>query len=209
MSIKVMTAVWQHSQARSGDLLVQLALADFSNDEGFAFPAIPTLGRKARLSPRQVKRALDRLQRLGELTVFKKQGPHGVNRYRIMVGDNFSLAQPVNGSDGDRLSLAEHVAVTLKASDGDILGKEVVTPTSPNPLKNPSKIRKKEEKRSGGPVGTVDEGDNSVVGRDDHGEVAMVGEGAKDRMDPLVNPLNFLSPGLRESFSKHFEDDPS
>lgn len=70
-----------------------LAIADFTNDKGFAWPAIPTLAKKARLSPRQVKRALDRLQRLGELTVSKKTGPHGVNRYRILLGDKLSPSQ--------------------------------------------------------------------------------------------------------------------
>src|SRR4029078_780385 len=80
VSIKVMTAVWQHSQARSGDLLVALAIADFSNDEGLAVPPIQTLAKKARLSPRQVKRALQELQRLRELDIFKNRGPQGGNR---------------------------------------------------------------------------------------------------------------------------------
>jgi hypothetical protein len=85
MSIKIMTAVWQHSQAKSGDLLVALAIADFSNEQGLAFPAIPTLAKKARLSTRQTKRSLTRLQQLGELTVLKKQGPHGVNQYKLLL----------------------------------------------------------------------------------------------------------------------------
>lgn len=58
-------------------------------------------------------------------------------------------------------------------------------------------------------MNSVHEEDNSVVDRDNHGEVATVGGRAKDRMDQIGNPLNFLSPGLRESFSNHFEDDPS
>ena len=119
MSINVMTAVWQHSTARSGDLLVALAIADFSNDEGIAFPAIPTLAKKARLSPRQVKRALKELQRLGELAILKNRGPHGVNRYKLLPGDVLSR---------DNLS-----PVTSATGGGDILGKQGVTPMSPNP----------------------------------------------------------------------------
>jgi hypothetical protein len=119
VSIKVMTAVWQHSKARSGDLLVALAIADFSNDDGLAFPAIPTLAKKARLSPRQVKRALQELQRLGELDIHKNRGPHGANRYRLLPGDNMSR---------DNLS-----PVTFATGGGDILGKQGVTPMSPNP----------------------------------------------------------------------------
>ena len=68
-----------------------LAIADFSNDHGIAFPAISTLAKKARLSPRQVKRAIDHLNRLGELAVYKKKGPSGVNIYRILLGDDVSL----------------------------------------------------------------------------------------------------------------------
>jgi hypothetical protein len=118
-----MSAVWQYSKAKSGDLLVALAIGDFSNDEGFAFPSIPTLAKKSRLSTRQTKRSLARLQHSGELTIFKKQGPHGVNRYRILLGD--------------KLALDHNVKVTSKPPHGDILGRKVVTPTSPNPSKKP------------------------------------------------------------------------
>lgn len=123
MSIRVMDAVWKLSRAKSGDLLVALAIADFSNDQGLAFPAIKTLAQKARLSPRQVKRAIDRLHRLGELTIYKKKGPNGVNRYRIILGD--------------KLSPKHTVKVTSTTGQSDILGKKVVTPMSPNPSEEP------------------------------------------------------------------------
>lgn len=127
MAIQVMSAVWQHSKAKSGDLLVALAIADFSNDKGLAFPAIPTLARKARLSPRQVKRAIDRLQGLGELVVLKNKGPHAVNLYRIVLGD--------------KLSLGQDVMVTSATVGGDICDQQGVTPMSPNPSVESSKNR--------------------------------------------------------------------
>lgn len=120
MSIQFMTAVWQHSKANGGDLLVELAIADFSNDEGVAFPSIATLAKKARLSPRQVKRALQRLMQFGELAILKNQGPHGVNLYRLLLGDKLSRG------------------VTSATARGDIRGKKVVTPMSPNPSSEPS-----------------------------------------------------------------------
>lgn len=194
-----MSTVWLHSKSRSGDLLVLLALADFLNDEGLAWPSIPTLGKKARLSPRQVKRALDRLQRLGELIVLRKQGPHGVNFYRIILGDNLSPPSNVlwttTTADGDILGKDGDTHVT----HGDILGKEVVTWASPNPLKRTSE-RKKE---SGVAVNSVDNSPARELSR----SVRTVGELDEDRMIPIGDPINFLSPGLQESFSKHFKDD--
>ena len=119
-----MDAVWKHSRAKSGDLIVALAIADFSNDQGIAYPAIPTMAEKARLSPRQVKRAIDHLNRLGELAVYKKKGPNGVNLYRIILDD--------------KMSPLPDLKVTPVTVQSDILGKKVVTPMTPNPSEEPS-----------------------------------------------------------------------
>src|SRR5262249_22305654 len=62
MSIKVMTRVWTHSQRKDGELLVMLALADFANDAGECWPSILTLAQKARLTERQTRRVLKRLE---------------------------------------------------------------------------------------------------------------------------------------------------
>ena len=114
-----MSHVWKHSLAKSGDLLVQLAIADFADDDGNAYPSIPTLGKKARLCDRQVKRSLQNLERLGELKVLRGKGPHGTNRYKL-TSDIMSR---------DKLSLW----VTFETGGGDIFGKKGVTSTSPNP----------------------------------------------------------------------------
>lgn len=39
MSIRVMSSVWANSKQSGNDLLVLLALADFADDRGVAFPA--------------------------------------------------------------------------------------------------------------------------------------------------------------------------
>jgi hypothetical protein len=87
MSIAVMSRVWANSQSKGGDLLVLLAIADFAHDNGVAFPSVPTLAKKSRLTARQVSTILKRLQDRGELSVQTNKGPHGTNLYRVLVGD--------------------------------------------------------------------------------------------------------------------------
>lgn len=85
MSIRVMTAVWDGSEADGGALLVLLAIADFANDRGMAFPSVARLARKARRSKRQVFAILKQLQAMGELRVESGGGRHEVNRYHVNV----------------------------------------------------------------------------------------------------------------------------
>jgi hypothetical protein len=44
MSIKVMSLVWEKSQAKGKELLLMLAIADFADDWGEAFPGIKSAG---------------------------------------------------------------------------------------------------------------------------------------------------------------------
>lgn len=68
MSIRVINAVWKHSrQKKSGVLLILLAIADYTNDDGLAFPAISTLAGKARMSKRNAQRWVCTLERDGEI----------------------------------------------------------------------------------------------------------------------------------------------
>jgi len=79
-----MTEVWEHSAAKGSDLLLLLAIADHAHDNGTnAYPSIDSLAKKTRLSRRQVQYNIRNLVSLGELEVQDKQGPHGVNMYRI------------------------------------------------------------------------------------------------------------------------------
>lgn len=84
-----MARVWAHSQCEGGELLVMLALADFSNDAGESWPSIPVLAEKARLSQRQTRRVLNILEVGGEISRSRSNG--GRNRrshYFITVSEN-------------------------------------------------------------------------------------------------------------------------
>jgi len=75
MSIATMARVWADSQHTGTNLLMLLAIADFSDDDGKAYPAVAKLATKCRMSKRNAQDRLRELADSGELTVLKNQGP--------------------------------------------------------------------------------------------------------------------------------------
>jgi hypothetical protein len=74
VSLKVMTWVLEHSAATLSDRLVLLALADNANDdEHNAFPSLPTIAKKARVSVRTARYSLRQLEQMGSI---RKVGEH-------------------------------------------------------------------------------------------------------------------------------------
>ncbi len=122
MSIRVMDRVWEHSQQSSGALLVLLAIADFADDEGVAFPSIGTLARKARLSERQVQRVIAELVAAQELEVTPGKGRAGSHLYRVTAGT------PRQYGTGDILSPRHR-----RRGGVTICHRQGVTPASPKP----------------------------------------------------------------------------
>ena len=96
MSIKVMSQVWEHSQMKGSALLLLIAVADFADDEGYAFPSTETLAQKIRMSTRQVIRLRQMLYESGEL--------------EYVSGGN---------GKGDKLSVKVSVRVTNRVTKGD------------------------------------------------------------------------------------------
>ena len=83
MSVRAITLVLEKSQHAGSDLLMLVVLADYSDDEGNSYPAVASLARKCRMTPRNAQYILTTLQASGELRVMKNDGPKGCNRYRI------------------------------------------------------------------------------------------------------------------------------
>lgn len=75
MSISTMARVWANSRHTGTNLLMLLAIADFSDDDGKAYPAVAKLATKCRMSKRNAQDRLRELADSGELTVLKNQGP--------------------------------------------------------------------------------------------------------------------------------------
>lgn len=85
MSVRTMARVWELSSHRGNDLLMLLAIADFADDEGNAYPSVTTLATKCRMKSRNANLILATLRESGELEVRHNEGPHGTNRYRIIL----------------------------------------------------------------------------------------------------------------------------
>jgi len=85
MSLRSISATWDHSKAQRSDLLLLLAIADEAHDDGTASPDLKSLMDKSRLSRRKVQGACRRLEALGELAIDRLPGRYGTNRYRLIL----------------------------------------------------------------------------------------------------------------------------
>ena len=90
-----MARVWEMSRQSGSHLLMLLAIADFSDDDGNAYPAVQTLAQKCRMKPRNANVILAALRASGELDVRQNEGPRGTNLYRVVLD-----GQPLQGITG-------------------------------------------------------------------------------------------------------------
>lgn len=74
MSVRCIARVLHHSRARGTDKLVLVALANYANDEGTAWPTVSTLAAHANVTARAVQGSLARLVGSGELLVHRQAG---------------------------------------------------------------------------------------------------------------------------------------
>ncbi|MEW6735428.1 MAG: helix-turn-helix domain-containing protein [Acidobacteriota bacterium] len=86
MSIKCIDKVWDKSKQDGSNLLLLLAIADNANHDGYAWPSVSELAKKARMSDRQIKRNIQALVDSGELYVEHGVGRTNSNRYLVLTG---------------------------------------------------------------------------------------------------------------------------
>jgi hypothetical protein len=103
-----MAKVWESSRHAGSDLLMLLAIADFADDDGNAFPAVPTLAAKCRMKERNCRYLLRSLEKSGELSIVQNAGIHGSNLYRINLG---ALGLQ-HSAGGQSLAGLQHIAAT-------------------------------------------------------------------------------------------------
>ena len=83
MSIRIMSAIWEHAPYDGGTLITLLALGDYANDEGECWPNVRSIARKARLGERQTHNILRDLKNDGVISLQKGGGRGVPNHYRI------------------------------------------------------------------------------------------------------------------------------
>ena len=93
-----MAQVWETGPSDKGEMLVLLALADFSNDDGECWPAVGTLARKARLSERGVQKILARLAEADWLEIEPGNGRKNTHLYRLKTPNTVHPPNPEPGS---------------------------------------------------------------------------------------------------------------
>lgn len=84
MSVRTMARVWADSSHNGTELLMLLAIADFADDDGRAYPSVAGLATKCRMKPRNANYILAALQESGELRLRHNEGPRGTNLYQIV-----------------------------------------------------------------------------------------------------------------------------
>jgi hypothetical protein len=99
MSVKAISWVWQNSKQSGGALLVELAIADYADDDGRAWPAIESTAKKARMTERNVNYIIERKLKPTGLTVTRNGGWNGTNLFQLPVdgGEKISPLKTFQG----------------------------------------------------------------------------------------------------------------
>jgi hypothetical protein len=119
MSVKIMSMVWQNATDLQGnDLIVMLALADWSNDVGRCWPSVPALADKARVSERTARYILRRLADGGYVQIAEQRGRNHTNQYllnlQVLGGVKGQPLQVIEGPENLQVATENLQVATLK-----------------------------------------------------------------------------------------------
>jgi hypothetical protein len=123
-----MAIVWKKSSHGGTDLLMLLAIADFADDDGRAYPAVGTLAKKCRMGPRNANYVLSTLRDSGELQILVNEGPHGTNLYQLRFSAMKGM-QRIAGGDA-KVCKGDATGCTLQPAS-DTPAKEFPKPLQP------------------------------------------------------------------------------
>lgn len=90
MSLDVLTAIWRAPPCKGGDLLCLLAIADNADENGYAWPSIRTIAKKAAMGERGAQKCIKKLEKEGLISIKIGGGRSKTNAYQITtngIGD--------------------------------------------------------------------------------------------------------------------------
>lgn len=139
-----MSLVWERAPYSSGSLLVLLALADWSNEDGISWPSMETLATKTRIERRSAQRIVRQLAGDGYIKIEEGGGRGKQHRYLIQIekmtncrplveSETATSTSPFSDEKGD---ISNTKRATFRAERATFEA-ETVTPTSPDPLEEP------------------------------------------------------------------------
>lgn len=127
MSVAVSRRVWESSRHNGATFTVLLALADYADDEGVAYPSVTALAKKARLSERMTQYAIGQLKRSGEVLVEVGGGRHRTHRYVVRVSETAQPLHPIEEEETVQ-SVSERVQTTAERVQSDVGNGATVAP---------------------------------------------------------------------------------
>lgn len=128
-----MSLVWEHAPCRENALIVLLALADWSNDDGTCWPSIQKLADKSRVDRRSAQRIVRRLKEDGFITIEEGGGRAKQHRYHI---ETAALCRPLENGDFQNSGIAYTERAALE-TERATFPTQTATPVSPDPLEDP------------------------------------------------------------------------
>lgn len=120
-----MAYVWEHSSLKGTELNLLLAIADYANREGVAWPSIGSLAKRIRCDSRTTQRCLKRIP-ADELRISKGTGPHGTHLYQVIINVTLPLFAEQH-EEGGKLPPVSLPGMAPKAKRGG-----VATPPEPS-----------------------------------------------------------------------------
>ena len=135
MSIAWISSAWKQGPADPIERYVYVAIGDNANDEGEAFPSLPTIADKTRLSLSTIRRAIASMEDSGWLEVTRGLGAGNRSHYRLKKVSEGKVSQR-------KLSLGK---VSVRRKKGVTQTQKGVTQKNPpNPLIGVNVINRQE-----------------------------------------------------------------
>jgi hypothetical protein len=210
MSIRVMSAAWDHYPGAGSELLVLLAMADWSDDDGRCWPSMSSIALKTRLSRSQSQRVIHRLIADGYIAVTGNEtggAPGSTRQYQIKL-DRLTGSTHATGSvDATGSTHAQEGSHPCGETGRTHATQTVIEPSmnrqvpKPGAFAPPAISEKQADPIFGGCLdflkskGAAEKGARSFLGlmRKTHGDDAIVQAIERAERDDITDPIPWLS----------------